>query len=208
MAYSSIKLRIICLDFESTLVPEFWPEVANELGIEELRITTREFPDFAELMKRRIKILNEHGIKLERLVTIADNAGPLPGAQEFIHKLQDKIPRIVIVSEFAEQLAAPMIKKFGGLTYFGHAFDVETDGTITGYNFRQENPKLKVVEAMRSLNLEVYAAGDSHNDAPMLLAADKSILFRGSAAMKLDYPQIECTDSYNELLAILTSRTS
>lgn len=97
----SVRQRLICLDFESTLVPEFWPEVANELGIEELRITTREFPDFAELMKRRINIVNSYDIKLDRLVAIADKARPLPGAQEFIHKLQVKIPRIVIVSDFA-----------------------------------------------------------------------------------------------------------
>lgn len=103
-----------------------------------------------------------------------------------------------------KQLAAPMIKKFGGLTYFGHAFDVEMGGKITGYNFRQENPKAKVVEALKLLNFEVYAAGDSHNDAPMLLNADKGVLFRGSEAMKKDYPNLETTESYDELFTILT----
>lgn len=199
-----IQQRVICLDFESTLVPEFWPEVANELGIEELRITTREFPDFAELMKRRIKILNNYGIKLDRLVSIADKARPLPGALEFIHKLLEFIPRIIIVSDFAKQLAAPMLQKFGGLTYFGHSFDVEMDGTLIGYNFRQENPKGKVIEAMKALNFEVYAAGDSHNDAPMLLNADKGILFRGTEAMKLGHPEQPTTETYDELFTLLT----
>lgn len=198
------KQRIVCLDFESTLVPEFWPEVATQLRIEELRITTREFPDFAELMKRRIKILNDHNIKLDQLVSIADTSQPLPGATDFIQKLQKKIPRIVIVSDFAEQLAAPMIQKFGGLTYFGHAFAVEADGTLTGYSFRQDNPKQKVVEALRTLNFEVYAAGDSHNDAPMLLSADKGVLFRGSSAMKDAYPSLQRAESFDELYAILT----
>lgn len=201
----TVKQRIICLDFESTLVPEFWPEAANELGIEELRITTREFPDFAELMKRRISILNDHNIPLSKLIAIADKAQPLPGALDFINKLQDKIPRIVIVSDFAEQLAAPMIKKFGGLTYFGHSFAVSESGVLTGYNFRQDNPKQKVVEAMQSLNLEVYAAGDSHNDAPMLLAADKGFVFQGSEAMKLEHPQLQTVETYNELLELLVN---
>ena len=199
------KQRIVCLDFESTLVPEFWPEVAEQLGIDDLRITTREFPDFAELMRRRIKILNERGIKLDQLVKIADSVQPLPGALEFIKKLQNKIPRVVIVSDFAEQLAAPMIQKFGGLTYFGHSFAVDDSGTITGYNFRQDNPKGKVVEALKSLNLEVYAAGDSHNDVPMLATADKGVLFCGSDSMKKEYPSLATAESFDELLLLLTN---
>lgn len=201
---TAFKQRIICLDFESTLVPEFWPEAASVLGIDELRITTREFPDFSELMKRRIAILNEHHIGLPQLIAIADTAQPLPGAKEFIQNLQNAIPRIAIVSDFAEQLAAPMIKKFGGLTYFGHSFAVDQTGMITGYDFRQDNPKQRVVEAMQSLNLEVYAAGDSHNDAPMLLAADKGFVFRGSEAMKAAYPHLQTIESFDELLQALT----
>lgn len=199
-----MKQRVICLDFESTLVPEFWPEVAKELGIDELKITTREFPDFAELMKRRITILNKHTIKLEALVKIAARAEPLPGALSFIHELQLHIPRILIVSDFAEQLAAPMLQKFGGLTYFGHSFEHKVDGTITGYTFRQPNPKQQVVEAMKLLNLTVYAAGDSHNDAPMLLNADKGVLFRGSDTMKSEYPQLETAETFDELFRLLT----
>ena len=197
------KQRVVCLDFEGTLAPEFWPAAAQKLGIKELEITTREFPDFAELMRRRIKILEKHNIKLSDLIAIAEKLEPLAGAIAFIGKLHDVVPRIIIVSDFAEQLAAPIVSKCSKLTYFGNAFGVDSNGEITHFEFRQDDPKRQVVKALKSLNFEVFAAGDSYNDLPMIEEADKGILFRAPDQIKIEFPRYQTTESYDELLDLL-----
>lgn len=200
----SKKQRVFCLDFENTLVPEFWPALAAKLGIDELKVTTQEYPDFPDLMDRRIAILNEHGIKLPALLEVADALQPLEGAQEFITQLQKHSPRVIIVSDCAEQIAVPMVNKFDGLTYFGHKFETAADGTITGFTFREDNPKQKVVEAMQSMHFEVYAAGDSYNDLTMLQSADQAFFFQAPQKIQTENPQLKNTDSYDELLQWLT----
>jgi len=194
------KQRLFCLDFENTLVPEFWPALADTLGIEGLRITTQEYPDFPDLMDKRIAILREHSVKLADLVAVADTLQPLDGAPELITRLMEHSPRIIIVSDCAEQIAAPMVGKFGKLTYFGHKFEVADDGTITGFVFRQDNPKQKVVEAMQSMDFEVFAAGDSYNDITMLESADTAFFFQSPDKIQAEYPQFKNTNSYDELL--------
>jgi len=198
------RQRIICLDFESTLVPEFWPAVARDLGIDELLITTQQHPDFPELMKSRIGILNDHNVRMQDLLTIAVNEDPLPDALEFIENLKKSFNKIFIVSDFAEELAEPLLGKFGGLGFFGHRFITFPDGRISHYDFRQENPKRRVVEALHGMNYEVFAAGDSYNDITMLQTANKGILFRAPGKIRDEYPQFKHTDSYSELHSLLT----
>lgn len=199
------KQRLFCLDFESTLVPEFWPAAARVLGIDGLKITTQEYPSFPDLMNKRIKILNEHNVKLPDLIKIADGEQPLEGAREFIERLKAHSPRIMIISDFAEELAAPMINKFGGLTFFGHRFVTFPDGTFSHYDFRQDNPKQKVVSAMQLLEFDIYAAGDSYNDITMLESADKSFFFQSPEKIQNEFPQFQNTNSYDELFDWLTA---
>jgi len=205
MANTVDKQRLFCLDFESTLVPEFWPVVAEKLGIDELKITTKEFPNFPELMANRIKTLNAHNIKLNELVSIANTVEPLEGAREFISKLQKHSPRILIVSDFGEQLATPMVNKFGGLTYFGHKFATDADDSITGFVFRQDDPKQKVVQAMQQLEFDVYATGDSYNDLTMLQSADHAFFFQAAEKIQAENPQLKNTNGYDELYQWLTA---
>jgi len=198
------RQRVICLDFESTLVPEFWPTVADKFGIEELRITTKEYPSFPDLMVKRIGILNENEIKLPELQAIADKEKPLEGAKDFVKKLKKAVSRVLIVSDFAEELASPMLPKFEGISYFGHRFVTFPDGKFSHYDFRQDNPKQKVVAAMQLLEYDVYAVGDSYNDITMLEAADKGIFFRASDKIREEFPQIPHTESFDELFEWLT----
>lgn len=196
---------VFCLDFESTLVPEFWPLVAKHTGIDELSITTQDVPDFGGLMKRRIEILQRENITLSDLVKIAETIEPMDGAVEFINKLREASSRIFIVSDFADQLATPMLRQFGNLVFFGHKFGTNESGDILSYEFRQDNPKQKVVEAMQSLGYSVAAAGDSYNDITMLQAADKSYLFNAPPAVVEGFPQFPSITSYSELYNLLTS---
>ena len=50
-------MKIACLDLEGVLVPEIWINVAERTGIEALRRTTRDEPDYDVLMKQRLAIL-------------------------------------------------------------------------------------------------------------------------------------------------------
>lgn len=201
----STRQRIICLDFEGTLAPEIWPMIADATGIEDLRITTREFPDFAALMKKRIEILNAHNLSLKDIVAVAETAEPLEGAAEFMQKLLEKLPKVVICSDMAEELATPLLKKMGSPLFFGHSFVIDDNGMLQGYAFRQDDPKRKLVQAFRHANLDIIAVGDSYNDIPMLEEADAGFLFRSPEKIKSEYPQYKTTDSYVELLQLLTT---
>ncbi len=201
---SCMKQQIVCLDFEGTLAPEIWPMIADATGIEDLRITTREFPDFAALMKKRIEILNANNISLKDIVAVAETAQPLEGASEFMQKLVERIPKVVICSDMAEELATPILKKMGSPLFFGHSFVVDENGMLLDYAFRQDDPKRKLVQAFKHANLEVSAVGDSYNDIPMLEEADAGFLFRSPNTIKNEFPQFNTTDSYNELLEWLT----
>ena len=199
------KQRIICLDFEGTLVEEVWQLVARETGINELKITTREVPDSKALMQKRIEILNQNNIKLEDLVTISRKAQPFEGAKEFLARLKETVPRIAISTDLAEEFAGSLLESLDWPAFFGHKFALNSDGSISHYVFRQDNHKQKLVEAMQSLNLEVYVAGDSYNDIPMIQAADKGFLFRSTPQIREEFPDIPHTESYNELYEWLTA---
>lgn len=199
------RQRLFCLDFENTLVPEFWPIVAKKTGIDELRITSQDLPNQVELMQRRVEILHQNDIRMPELMDIVWSEKPLDGAIEFIARLRHHSPRIIIVSDFAEQLAAPLVDRFDNITFFGHTFAVFPDGRISHYIFRQDNPKQKVVEAMRSLNFEVYAAGDSYNDIVMLETADKGYFINAPRKIQSEFPQFRNAKDFDQLYEWLTA---
>lgn len=199
------KQRIFCLDFESTLVPEFWPIAAEKLGIEELRITSKDLPNQTHLMNHRVEILQENDISMQQLIDIVGQEEPLNGAVEFIEKLRLHSPRIIIVSDFAEELAAPLVNQFNNITFFGHRFALDKNDDISHYIFRQDNPKYNVVKAMQSLNFEVYAAGDSYNDIIMLETADKGYFINAPDKIQEEFPQFKCAVDLDELYTWLTA---
>jgi phosphoserine / homoserine phosphotransferase len=189
---------IACLDLEGVLVPEIWINVAERTGIESLRRTTRDEPDYDKLMRGRLAILDEHRLGLPDIQAVIGTMEPLDGAVAFLDWLRSNT-QVIILSDTFGQFAAPLMRKLGWPTLFCNSLVVDGGGRITGYRLRIEDGKRRAVEALRGLAFRVVAAGDSYNDTTMLTAADAGILFRPPPNVIADFPQFPVTTTYPEL---------
>lgn len=186
------------LDLEGVLVPEIWISVAEKTGIPELRRTTRDEPDYDKLMRGRIKILDQHGLKLSDIQDTIATLRPLDGALEFLRELRS-LTQVIILSDTFEEFAKPLMRQLEWPTIFCNRLVVE-NGKIAGYEMRQEQPKRSSVRALKSLNYFVIAAGDSFNDTAMLLEADAGLFFRAPDRIQKQFPQFPAFESYQELM--------
>jgi phosphoserine/homoserine phosphotransferase len=193
------ELDVACLDLEGVLVPEIWINVAERTGVDALRITTRDEPDYDVLMKRRLAILKERGLGLPDIHAVIEEMGPLEGAREFLDRLREGF-QVIILSDTFYQFAKPLMRQLGWPTLFCHRLEVDPEGRIVNYHLRQADPKRRAVAALRSLAFRVIAAGDSYNDTSMLSEADAGILFRPPDNVIREFPQFPVTRSYAELL--------
>ena len=192
-------MNVVCLDLEGVLVPEIWIAFSKESGIDELKRTTRDEPDYDKLMKWRIGILKEHGLGLGEIQKTIANIDPLPGAKKFLDELRS-ITQAIIVSDTFDQFAKPLMEKLGWPTLFCNTLEVGEDGMITGYKMRCEKSKLTTVKALQSMGFETIASGDSFNDLAMIEAGKAGFLFRTTDQIKKDYPQYEAFEEYDDLL--------
>ena len=195
-------MYIICSDLEGVFVPEVWINVAEKTGIPELRLTTRDVADYNVLMKQRIKILAEHGLKLKDIQNVIATIKPMEGAKEFLAWLKE-ITQVIIVSDTFAQFADPLMKQLDRPTLFCHKLVVDEHDNIIDYTLRQKDPKRKVVEALQSLRYEVIAFGDSYNDVTMLQQAEVGILFRPPQNVIDDYPKLPVVYDYENLRKLL-----
>ena len=195
-------MYLICSDLEGVFVPEVWINVAEKTGIEELRRTTRDEPDYDKLMHYRMKILDEHGLKLHDIQNVIAQIRPLPGALEFIAWIKERT-QLIVVSDTFRQFADPLMIQLGRPTLFCHNLEMDDTNRITGYKLRQVDPKRKTVEALQSLTYKVIAFGDSYNDISMLKQADVGILFRPPQNVIDDHPELPVTYDYEQLKEIL-----
>jgi phosphoserine/homoserine phosphotransferase len=193
-------MYIICSDLEGVFVPEVWINVSEKTGIPELRRTTRDEPDYDKLMRYRMKILDEHGLKLRDIQEA--QIRPLPGALDFIAWIKERT-QLIVVSDTFIQFADPLMKQLGRPTLFCHTLVMDETDRIIDYKLRQKDPKRKTVEALQSLTYQVIAMGDSYNDISMLKQADKGILFRPPANVVADYPQFPVAEDYEAIKDIL-----
>lgn len=191
-------MYVAALDMEGVLTPEIWINVAKKTGIEELKLTTRDIPDYDVLMKRRLKILAEHKLKLPDIHAVIDTLKPLDGATDFLDWLKTEF-QVIILSDTFYEFAAPLVRQMGWPTLFCHSLEVAPDGTILNYRLRMKDQKRASVEALRKLNFRVAAAGDSYNDTTMLKAAEQGILFRPPENVKKEFPQFPVAETYKEL---------
>jgi phosphoserine/homoserine phosphotransferase len=192
-------MRIVCLDLEGVLIPEVWISVAERTGIPELRLTTRDEPNYDVLMKRRLGILEQHGLGLAQIQQVIEGMDPLPGAREFIDGLRERY-QVLILSDTFYEFAKPFMRKLGWPTLFCHSLSVDERGRIVNYHLRQKDPKRHAVEALRSLNFQVVASGDSYNDTSMLGAAHAGILFRAPDNVVREFPAFKhVAEEYDEL---------
>ena len=192
-------MNIVCLDLEGVLVPEIWIAFSKESGIDELKRTTRDEPDYDKLMKWRLGILKEHGLGLKQIQDTIAGIDPLPGAKEFLDELRS-ITQAIIISDTFDQFAAPLMKKLGWPTLFCNTLEVGQDGTITGYKMRCPQSKLTTVKALQSIGFDTIAAGDSFNDLAMIEAGKAGFLFRTTDSIKADHPDIPAYEEYSDLL--------
>ena len=193
-------MQVLCLDMEGVLVPEIWIEFSKRTGIPEFSRTTRDEPDYDKLMRWRIALLAEHGLKLPDIQHVIAGMGPLPGAREFLDEMRERF-QVVILSDTFYEFADPLMRQLGRPTLFCHRLLVDADGTVRDYKLRQPDQKRRAVEALKSLNYRVLAAGDSYNDTGMLLAADAGFFIHAPPAIAAQFPQFPVTNSYAELKA-------
>lgn len=193
-------MYVTCLDLEGVLVPEIWIAFAEETGIEELRLTTRDIPDYDVLMNKRIGILKDHGLGLKAIQETIAKIDPLPGAKEFLTKLR-KTCQVIILSDTFTQFAAPLMEKLGLPTIFCNELVVGEDGMITGFKMRQDNGKYHAIKALQSIGFKTIASGDSFNDLAMIKQAEKGFLFRAPEHIINDNSDVKAFREYSELLA-------
>ncbi len=188
---------MVTLDLEGVLTPEIWIAVAETTGIDALRLTTRDEPDYDVLMAGRLALLNEHGLTMSGITDVIASLDVLPGAKDFLDRLRDRT-QVVILSDTFEQFAAPLIRQLGMPTILCHSL-VVADDRIADYRLRQKDQKRLAVEAFRALNYRVVAAGDSYNDASMLCSADAGIWFRAPDTIVAQFPQFPAVTTYDDL---------
>lgn len=191
-------MELACLDLEGVLIPEIWIEFANKTGIEELKATTRDIPDYDVLMKQRLKILADHGLKLNDIQEVIATLSPLEGAKEFIDWLRERF-QVVILSDTFYEFAQPLMRQLGFPTLLCHKLIVDDAGNITDYKLRQVDPKRQSIKAFHSLNYRCIAAGDSYNDTTMLAEAEAGILFKSPQNVIDEFPQFPAVHEYHEL---------
>lgn len=199
-------MLIVTLDMEGVLVPEIWISVAERTGIEELRLTTRDVADYDDLMAHRLRLLDQHGLKLSDIQRVIATLEPLPGAKDFLDWLR-RTHRALILSDTFEQFAEPLIRQLDWPTLFCHSLVVQDDHVV-GYQLRLQDQKRAAVRAMHDLNFTVVAAGDSFNDISMLLEADQGILFRPPAGLPEQYPQLPVATSFDRMREIIETVAS
>lgn len=199
MGTTDNRQTIVTLDLEGVLVPEIWIAVAERTGVEALRRTTRDEPDYDVLMKGRLAILAEHGLTMSLVADVIAGLEPLDGARDFLDRLRDRT-QVVILSDTFEQFAAPLMRHLGMPTILCHRL-VVADDRIVDYRLRMTDQKRHAVEAFRSLNYRVVAAGDSYNDSAMIAAADAGFWFHAPDSIAAEFPQFPATHTYDELFA-------
>ena len=195
-------MYITCLDLEGVLVPEIWIAFAEATGIEELKKTTRDEPDYNKLMNYRLKILKEHGLGLKEIQETIEKIDPMEGAKEFLDELRS-FSQVVIISDTFEQFAAPLMKKLGWPTIFCNSLEVAENGEITGFKMRVENSKYSTVKALQSIGFETIAAGDSFNDLGMIKNSKAGFLFKSTEAIKQANPEIPAYEEYSQLMVAI-----
>ena len=191
-------MELACLDLEGVLVPEIWIAFAEKTGIDELRATTRDIPDYDVLMQQRLGILDQHGLKIDDIQEVIATLEPLPGAIDFVNWLRERF-QVIILSDTFYEFSQPLMRQLGWPTLFCHRLVTDASGRVVDYKLRQVDPKRASVKALHSLNYRVIAAGDSYNDTTMLGEADVGILIHAPKNVIDEFPQFRSVDNLDQL---------
>lgn len=191
-------MEVACLDLEGVLVPEIWIAVAERTGIAALRATTRDVPDYDELMRQRLFQLDRNGLGMVDIQAVIETLEPLPGALAFLDWLRERF-QVIVLSDTFYEFAAPLMRKLRWPTLFCNHLDVGEGSRIVSYRLRQADQKRQAVKALRTLNFRTIAAGDSYNDTNMMAEADAGIFFRPPSDIAQKFPQYPSVQTYEEM---------
>ena len=197
-------MQVICLDLEGVLVPEIWIAFSKRTGIAELSRTTRDEPDYDKLMRFRIGLLKQHGLKLADIQEVIAGMGPMEGAKDFLDDLRSRY-QVMILSDTFYEFAQPLMRQLGWPTLLCHKLEVDDEGFVTRHVLRMADQKRHAVNALRLLNFQVIAAGDSYNDTGMLMSAHAGFFIHPPESIVAQFPQFPVTRSYPELKAAIDS---
>lgn len=200
----SVQQTIVTLDLEGVLVPEIWIAVAERTGIDELRRTTRDEPDYNVLMRGRLALLSHHGLAMSTIAEVISTLSPLEGAKDFLDELRSRT-QVLLLSDTFEQFGQPLMRQLGFPTLICHRLIVEDD-RVVDYRLRMPDQKRHAVKALHGLNYRVIAAGDSYNDTAMLAEADAGFLFHAPPSIVSEFPQFPAVSEYDELLDLITAQ--
>ena len=195
---------LTCLDLEGVLLPEIWIEFAKKTGIDELKKTTRDIPDYKKLMQMRLQILKKNNLKIHDIQDVIKTLKPLSGAKEFLAWLKSEF-QVIILSDTFYEFSGPLMKQLDFPTLFCHQLVVDEKGTVINFLLRQDDQKTKAVKALQGLNFKVIAAGDSYNDTGMLQQADSGILFCPPINVIKEFPQFPVAKNYDDFQKLLLS---
>ena len=193
-------MQVVCLDLEGVLIPEIWIAFAQRTGIAEFQRTTRDEPDYDKLMRYRLGLLKQHGLRLADIQAVIGGMAPMDGAKDFLDDLRSRF-QVIILSDTFYEFADPMMRQLGRPTLFCHKLVIDAQGFVADYQLRQPNQKAHAVNALKGLNFQVIAAGDSYNDTGMLGAADAGFFIHPPEAIVAQFPQYPVNRSYAELKA-------
>ena len=193
-------MQIVCLDLEGVLVPEIWIAFSQRTGIPEFSRTTRDEPDYDKLMRFRLALLRQHGLKLADIQAVISGMSPMAGAKDFLDDLRTRF-QVIILSDTFYEFADPLMRQLGRPTLFCHRLQTDAEGFVAQYKLRQPDQKRHAVNALKSLNFQVIAAGDSYNDTGMLGAADAGFFIHPPPGIVAQFPQYPVNSSYAELMA-------
>ncbi|MDP3083830.1 MAG: bifunctional phosphoserine phosphatase/homoserine phosphotransferase ThrH [Rubrivivax sp.] len=200
-------MQVVCLDLEGVLVPEIWIAFSQRTGIQEFARTTRDEPDYDKLMGYRLALLRQHGLKLADIQAVIGGMAPMDGAKDFLDDLRARF-QVIILSDTFYEFADPLMKQLGRPTLFCHRLETDAQGFVSAYRLRQRDPKSHAVNAFKSLNFQVMAAGDSYNDTGMLAAADAGFFIHAPASIAAQFPQFPVNTSYAELKAAIDAASA
>ncbi|GAB1257358.1 bifunctional phosphoserine phosphatase/homoserine phosphotransferase ThrH [Aurantivibrio plasticivorans] len=191
-------MELACLDLEGVLIPEIWIAFAEKTGIEELKATTRDIPDYDVLMKQRLAILDKHGLGINEIQEVIATLTPLEGAREFVDWLRERF-QVIILSDTFYEFSQPLMRQLGWPTLFCHRLEIGEGGKVVDYTLRQKDPKRQSILALKTLYYRMIAAGDSYNDTTMLGEADAGILFKAPQNVIDEFPQFPAVHTYEDL---------
>jgi phosphoserine/homoserine phosphotransferase len=191
-------VEIACLDLEGVLVPEIWIAFAEKTGIEELKKTTRDEPDYDVLMQYRLDLLRQHKLGLNEIQEVIATLSPLDGAADFVDWLRERF-QVVILSDTFYEFASPLMKQLGYPTLLCHKLETDAAGNVVNYRLRQANPKRQAIVGFKSMYYRTIAAGDSYNDTTMLAEADAGILFHAPDNVINEFPQFPAVQTFADL---------